>query len=204
MGDARRNRTSQTRLKARLGMKSFNLNLKVECKQCDLAKGRKRARMEKEDADAENNEVTEESDITEDENEEDVEESISEGSRKRKKTGENHTHCHCPLFPISDELTEFMTSGQPWQRFEKENLKRREAAKVERVLLLQRRKEVEKTYKFDMKKELERFKNALKLSRKEKEKQKTQPKTQEQKRSRREEIEEKRRQVKENLPLLFQ
>ena len=158
MGDARRNRTSQTRLKARLGMKSFNLNLKVECKQCDLAKGRKRARIEKEDADAENNEVTEESDITEDENEEDVEESISEGSRKRKKTGENHTHCHCPLFPISDELTEFMTSGQPWQRFEKENLKRREAAKVERVLLLQRRKEVEKKCKFDMKNELERFK----------------------------------------------
>ena len=130
MGDARKNRTSQTRLKARLSMKSFNLNLKVECKQCDLAKGRKRARIEKEDADAENNEETEERDNTEDEDEGDVEESINEESRKRKRSGENHTHCHCPLFPISDELTEFMTSGQPWQRFEKENLKRRKLRRL--------------------------------------------------------------------------
>ena len=168
MGDARRNRTSQTRLKARLSMKSFNLSLKVECKQCDLAKGRKRARIEKEDADAENNEETEERDNTEDEDEGNVEETINDESRKRKRSGENHTHCHCPLFPISDELTEFMTSGQPWQRFEKENLKRREAAKVERVLLLQRRKEVEKKHKFDIKKELQRFRNALKLSKKRK------------------------------------
>ena len=63
-------------------MKSFNLSLKVECKQCDLAKGRKRARIEKEDA--ENIEETDVRDNTEDEDEDNLEESISDESRKKK------------------------------------------------------------------------------------------------------------------------
>ena len=206
-------------------MKSYNLTLKAECKECDLAKERKKARIEREkenevaDAAAENdNEVGEtredpSSEEEEDQDEEEVELEREE-SRKRKRTGENHTHCHCPLFTVPDELADFMAGGQPYQRFKKESDERREAAKVERILLLQKRKEVEQKYKFDLKKEWDRFKKAFRESEKEKlkkdsEKEKrkkteaAETPVEQNKRSRREEIEDKRRKVREDLPLLF-
>ena len=143
-------------------MKSYNLTLKAECKECDLAKERKKARIEREkenevaDAAAENDQEvgeTREDPSSEEEEDKDEEEMECGESRKRKRTGENHTHCHCPLFTVPDELADFMAGGQPYQRFKKESDERREAAKVERILLLQKRKEVEQKYKFDLKKE---------------------------------------------------
>ena len=202
-------------------MKSFNLTLKAECKECDLAKERKKARIEREKenevADAENdNEVGErrEDPSSEEEEDKDEEEVECEESRKRKRTGENHTHCHCPLFTVPDELADSMAAGQPYQRFKKDSDERREAAKVERILLLQKRKEVEHKYKFDLKKELDRFKKAFKESEKEKLKKDSEKEkrkrteagetpVEQNKRSRREEIEDKRRKVREDLPLLF-
>ena len=103
-----------------------------------------------------------------------------------------------------------MSAGQPCRRFKTDQIKRRDAVKVDRVLLLQRRKEDKNRYKMDLRKEGVRFKQALKLSQKEKltdEAQQPKSKTPEERRLerrlRKEEIDGKRKAVKENLPLLF-
>ena len=143
VGDSRRNATSQLRLKARLSMKSLNLNLKPVCCQCNIAKGRKKARLETEhqelSEDEENDKETVEEADDSDESEEDL--AIGTGTKKRKRSGENHTHCHCSLFQVTDGLINFMSAGQPYQRFKTDQIKRRDAVKVDRVLLLQTRKQ---------------------------------------------------------------
>ena len=141
MGDSWRNATSQLRLKARLSMKSLNLNLKSVCSQCNIAKERKKAILETEhqelSEDEENNKETDEEADDSDENEENL--AIETGTKKRKRSGENHTHCHCSLFQVPDGLVIFMSAGQPYQRFKTDQIKRRDAVKVDRVLLLQTR-----------------------------------------------------------------
>ena len=126
--DPSRNATSQLRLKARLSMKSYNLNLKRECDPCKMAAVKKRRRLDKEEAecndergDEENNEDPE---VEEDETDE---EDVTETSGvKRKRSGEQHTHCHCPLFKVSEPLKEFMSSGQPYRRYKADQLKKRQ------------------------------------------------------------------------------
>ena len=83
------------------------------------------------------------------------------GGKKRKKSGENHTHCHCQLFSVPDGLCDFMAGGQPYRRFKADQIKKRASAKVDNVILLQKRKQVRIKYKQDLKKEVVRFKNAL-------------------------------------------
>ena len=167
VGDPRRNATSQLRLRARLSMKSLNLNLKHACDPCKTAAVRKRRRLDKEEEkrnfdageDEENNDIQE---LEEDETDE--EEDVTEISGvKRKRSGEQHSHCHCPLFNVTEPLLEFMSSGQPYRRFKADQLKKREAAKVDRVLSLQKKKLDKLKYDADIKKEITRFKQALKL-----------------------------------------
>ena len=71
--------------------------------------------------------------------------------------------CHCPLINVTEPLLEFMFSGQPFWRFKADQLKKREAAKVNRVLSLQKKKLDRSKYAADIKKEISRFKQALKL-----------------------------------------
>ena len=75
---------------------------------------------------------------------------------------------------------------------------------------IKKRKQDKNKYKMDLKKERVRFKEALRLSQKEKvtdddqqNKSKTPEEKREERRLRKEEIERKRKAVKENLPLLF-
>ena len=158
VGDPRRNATSQLRLKARVSMKSKNLNLKHDCSLCQSAKERKRARLEREheeknaEEDLENNE---EPLVEDDEAEKD--------EVKRRRSGENHSHCHCPLFKVTDPLLEFMASGQPSQRFKADQLKRNEARKVDQAVRFQKQKLDRLKYDGDMKRELVRLKGALKI-----------------------------------------
>ena len=193
-------------------MKSLNLNLKPVCCQCNIAKGRKKARLETEhqelSEDEENDKETVEEADDSDESEEDL--AIGTGTKKRKRSGENHTHCHCSLFQVTDGLINFMSAGQPYQRFKTDQIKRKDSVKVDRLLLLQKRKQDKNKYKMDLKKESVRFKQALRLSQKEKvtdddqqNKSKTPEEKREERRLRKEEIERKRKAVKEYLPLLF-
>ena len=141
------------------------LNLKRECDPCKMAAVKKRRRLDKEEAerndergDEENNEDPE---VEEDETDE---EDVTETSGvNRKRSGEQHTHCHCPLFKVSEPLIEFMSSGQPYRRFKADQIKKREAAKVNRVLSLQKKKQDKLKYAADIKKEILRFKHALKM-----------------------------------------
>ena len=141
-------------------MKSLNLNLKFDCSQCNIAKERKRARLETEHQelsdDEENNQETVVEIEDSDESEEDL--NIVTGSKKRKRSGENHTHCHCSLFLVPDVLVNFMSSGKPYQRFKTDQIKRKDSVKVDRLLLLQKRKQDKNKYKMDLKKERVRFK----------------------------------------------
>ena len=187
-------------------MKSMNLNLKSDCNKCTIAKEKKRERLDQEHIDEENNETSAD-DIDDCDEELDEDEGTRSGDGvKRKRSGENHTHCHCPLFTVSDELSEFISAGQPYRRFKADQVKRRESEKIGQVLLLERRGRDDRRYEMDMRKEIERFKNALKLS--EKDNATEQPlvkksKTPEERQLRKEELEQKRKSVKENLPLLF-
>ena len=92
-------------------------------------------------------------------------------NEKRKRSGENHTHCHCPLFQVSEDLQNVMSAGQPYHRFKTDQIKRREAAKVDHLLLIQNRKQDKKKFVMDLKKEVVRFKQSLRLVEKEKQKQ---------------------------------
>lgn len=106
------------------------LNLKRECDPCKMAAVKKRRRLDKKEAerndergDEENNEDPE---VEEDEtDEEDVTETSGSGV-KRKRSGEQHTHCHCPLFKVSEPLKEFMSSGQPYRRYKADQIKKRQ------------------------------------------------------------------------------
>lgn len=161
------------RLKARLSLKSRNLNLKYACGQCKSAKERKRARLDREEderdvvhatEDGENNNSTrtdgeDSSNITDD----DVDVTETTG-KKRKRSGEKHTHCHCPLYDVTDSLVDYMASGQPYRRFKADQVKKGEAAKVDKVITLQRQKLDKTKYAMDIKKEILRFKHALKLT----------------------------------------
>ena len=192
-------------------MKSRNVNLKSECRKCSQAQERKRRRLEREHEDEtsgpdeeNNNEAAEDSESC-DEDEEDL---INEAEgKKRKRSGEKHSHCHCPLFQVTEDLLNFMSGGQPYHRFKSDQLKRRDAGKVNKVLLIQNRKQDKAKFVTDLKKELVRFKQSLRLVEKQKKSEEAQPKTTEEKkeerRLRKEELEKKRKAVKENLPLLF-
>ena len=134
-------------------MKSLNLNFKSACKLCNIAKGRKRARLEAEEG--ANLSEDEENNVEENNNEEGIDEESNDlleedevmGSKKRKRSGENHTHCHCNLFEVTDPLLEFMSAGQPYHRFKLDQVKRTGAEKVDRVLATQKRKQAENKYK---------------------------------------------------------
>ena len=166
-------------------MKSWNLNLKRSCGKCNDAKERKRIRLDREDSsgleednenleDGENNSrqrgcidnPSSSDDCTDDDDDDqDVETNLGLGvTKKRKRSGENHTHCHCPLFEVSDSLVEFMSAGQPSQKYKKDLEKRRNAAKVERVLLVQRRKMNRTKYERDLRTEVTRFKQASRMA----------------------------------------
>ena len=105
---------------------------------------RKRIRLDKEEeernfdagGDEENNDIQE---LEEDETDEEADVTEISGV-KRKRSGEQHSHCHCPLINVTEPLLEFMFSGQPFWRFKADQLKKREAAKVDRVLSLQKKK----------------------------------------------------------------
>ena len=101
-----------------------------------------------------------------------------------------------------------MAGGQPYRRFKADQIKKRASANVDNVILLQKRKQDRIKYKQDLKKEVVRFKNALKLSKAKtplnpQPRKKTPQELKEERRLRKEEIERKRRAVKESLPLLF-
>ena len=209
VGDPRRRATGQLRLKARLSMKRVNINLKAACKQCNSANKRKKARLdaeaeEKEPSEDDENNINEEADSGDEVEDDDLGLDLS----KRKRSGENHTHCHCNLFEVSDSLLEYMSGGQPSQRFKLDQAQRTRAERVDKVLMIQQKKVDDVKYKQDMKKELVRFKQALKISQKEAAearnvKSKTSRDLKEERQLRKEEIERKRRSVKDNLPLLF-
>ena len=197
-------------------MKSLNLSLKSRCTRCNSAKARKRIRLDREDNHPED--VNTQEAVSEEGDEEDDEVVVSEddeqsddadsGGKKRKKSGENHTHCHCQLFSVPDGLCDFMAGGQPYRRFKADQIKKRASANVDNVILLQKRKQDRIKYKQDLKKEVVRFKNALKLSKAKtplnpQPRKKTPQELKEERRLRKEEIERKRRAVKESLPLLF-
>ena len=57
-----------------------------------------------------------------------------------------------------------MAGGQPYRRFNADQINERASAKVDKVILLQKRKQDKFKYKRDLKKEALRFINALKLS----------------------------------------
>ena len=190
-------------------MKSFNLGLKSRCPQCSSAKEKKRRRLDKEHENIEEAVSDEDDeDVTVSESGEDESDRIDDDARKRKNSGENHTHCHCKLFSVSDGLSDYMAGGQPYRRFKADQSKKRASAKEDRVILLQKRKQVKFKYKQDLKKEALRLKNALKLSKSKtpsdpQPRQKTAQKLKEERRLRKEELDRKRRAVKDSLPLLF-
>ena len=86
--------------------------------------------------------------------------------KKRKRSGENHSHCHCPLYDVTDQLIDFMGGGQPYRRFKSAQVEKREAAKVDRIITVQRQKSDKPKYEMDMKKEVLRFKQTFKLAEK--------------------------------------
>ena len=165
-------------------MKSRNLNLKHDCVPCKRADQRKKARLDREfeekkaqdDIDNNNDVGDDDESETDDEDIADVSGSevkrkrsdediadVSGSEAKRKRSGEHHSHCHCPLFKVTEPLLEFMGGGQPYRRFEADQLKRKEAAKVDRVLNIQKQKLDRIKYEGDLKREIIRFKGALKL-----------------------------------------
>ena len=115
-----------------------------------------------------------------------------------------------------------MGGGQPYRRFKSAQEEKREAAKVDRVITVQRQKSDKPKYEMDMKKEVFRFKQAFKLAEKDKlPRSRLQvdlvhffiqlnlcfiqevPGKREERRRRKEEIDDRRRTVKNSLPLLF-
>lgn len=167
-------------------MKSWNLNLKRGCGQCKGAKERKRARLDRddqanseqedEDLDGENNDGQRDGrqhhssgddsdDYTDDEQDDDATVGSEKSKkRKRKSLQENHTHCHCPLFKVSDSLIDFMSAGQPSRKYKKDQLEKRTAAKVDRVIRVQRRKLDLIKFARDLKTEALRFKRSSRKS----------------------------------------
>ena len=74
--------------------------------------------------------------------------------KKRKRSGENLSHCHCPLYDVTDQLIDFMGGGQPYRRFKSAQVEKREAAKVDRIITVQKQKSNKPKYEKDMKKDL--------------------------------------------------
>lgn len=66
----------------------------------------------------------------------------TENGKKRKRSEEKHTRCHCRLFQVPDDLFDFMAGGQPYHRFKADQIKRRDSAKVVRVILLQSKSKI--------------------------------------------------------------
>lgn len=97
MDDARRNRTSQLRLQARLALKSHNHNLKHDCVECQEAKERKRNR---EDEDAGHEDATDTEEEHSDDEEQREEEEPKKKKRKKKHELERTYHCHCSKFQV--------------------------------------------------------------------------------------------------------
>ena len=161
--------------------------MKRGCGQCKGAKERKRARLDRddqanseqedEDLDGENNNGQRDGrqdhsssgddsgDSTDDEEDDDATVGSEKSKkRKRKSLQENHTHCHCPLFKVSDSLIDFMSAGQPSRKYKKDQLEKRTAAKVDRVIRVQRRKLDLIKFARDLKTEALRFKRSSRKS----------------------------------------
>ena len=152
--------------------------------------------------------MQEELSIDDENNEDDQTDNGEPVSKKRKRSGENHSHCHCPLYQVSESLLDFMSAGQPYHRFQADQVKKRDNAVVERCLMVQKAKQDEMAYKRDMKKEMDRFKHYVKLLKKGEVPNQVQQakdigKDNGDKMSRKEEIAKKRRETRESLPILF-
>ena len=70
------------------------------------------------------------------------------------------------MYDVTDQLIDFMGGGQPYQRFKSAQEEKREAAKVDRIITVQRQKSDKPKYEMDMKKEVMRFKQTFKLAEK--------------------------------------
>ena len=70
------------------------------------------------------------------------------------------------MYDVTDQLIDFMGGGQPYQRFQSAQEEKREAAKVDRVITVQRLKSDKPKYEMDIKKEALRFKQTFKLAEK--------------------------------------
>ena len=111
VGDGRRNKCSQERLNGRMLIKSSNFQLRRDCQACverlkeieDGSGTLKLLEQEKEDEDVE-----------------DDENNVSGLKLGKLK------HCHCSLFRPSPELLNYMSAGQPYQRYQLEQRAKRE------------------------------------------------------------------------------
>ena len=168
VGDQRRNATSQLRLRARLSLKSLNLNLKHGCDPCKTAAVRKRRRLDKEEeecnidagGDEENNDNQE---LEEDETDEEADVTEISGV-KRKRSGEQHSHCHCPLINVTEHVTEQSSCSvvSHFGDLKLISLRREKRPRSTECLVYRRRSWIGRST-LQIKKEISRFKQALKL-----------------------------------------
>ena len=113
VGDARRNRCTQARLNMTMRIKTNVFKLRSECDSC----------------------IKRENKLVDDEEEE-------EGVNDEEETKTTHgrlKHCHCSLFRPSPELMEFMSEGQPKQRYKDQQRQNQlEANEAKRDLTMRR------------------------------------------------------------------
>ena len=151
--------------------------MKYACGQCKRAKERKRARLDREEAERDDEEAVDANDNTEnnnnssgldenssdDTNDDDDVSVLEIPGKKRKRSGEHHSHCHCPLYKVTDEQIDFVGGALPYRRFKAAQEEKRKATEVDRIITVQRKKLNKPKYEMDMKKELLRFKQSLKI-----------------------------------------
>ena len=201
LADKSTHNTNQERLEARLGLKSYNNNLKYHCNKCKDLK-------EKKLVDEELN-IEDRDDISESEDGYCEEDGV-------KKANKLPYHCHCYQFKVSNELLVHMADGKPGQRYKEKEKKKQDAAKVEEILMKNRRQEDKVKIDNDMKTEVQKLKKVLREKkkdevRKEKEKDGQTTETADEKKDRerkerklkRKKIEQEREAKKQKLSILF-